>query len=115
MGYCWTGYIWLKEAKSYSSSDISITIVGNKCDLENKRQVSIDEGQRIAKEYGLMFIETSAKTSINVQDAFIKLSRNIYEKIQNGEYELKNDVSGFVLGPIPIPENDNASCLCQLL
>jgi Ras-related protein Rab-2A len=46
-------------------------LVGNKKDLENKRQVSFEEGEALANEHGLMFLETSAKTAYNVEEVCI--------------------------------------------
>jgi Ras-related protein Rab-2A len=46
-------------------------LIGNKSDLENKRQVSKEEGERFAKDNNLIFLETSAKTSQNVEDVII--------------------------------------------
>lgn len=43
-------------------------LIGNKCDLEHRRQVSPDEGKKFAEENGLMFLETSAKTAHNVEE-----------------------------------------------
>ncbi|KAJ1549876.1 Ras GTPase, partial [Nowakowskiella sp. JEL0078] len=54
-----------------------IIIVGNKCDLENERQVSTAEGRDLARSYGCKFIETSAKRKINVDEAFYGLVREI--------------------------------------
>lgn len=45
-----------------------IMLIGNKCDLDARRQVSTDEGERFAKENGLIFMETSAKTAFNVEE-----------------------------------------------
>lgn len=45
-----------------------IMLIGNKCDLDQRRQVSTDEGERFAKDNGLIFLETSAKTAFNVED-----------------------------------------------
>ena len=42
-------------------------LIGNKCDLENKRAVSREEGESFAKQHGLTFLETSAKTAENVE------------------------------------------------
>ena len=43
-------------------------LIGNKCDLEHRRQVSPEEGKKFAEEHGLMFLETSAKTAHNVEE-----------------------------------------------
>ena len=48
--------------------DMVIMLIGNKSDLENRRQVSTEEGERFAKENGLIFMETSAKTAFNVEE-----------------------------------------------
>lgn len=45
-----------------------IMLIGNKCDLDQRRQVSTEEGERFAKDNGLIFLETSAKTAFNVED-----------------------------------------------
>mgnify|MGYP002413258109 CR=1 FL=1 len=58
-----------------------IILIGNKCDLD-KWQVSKEEGERFAKENGLIFMETSAKTAENVEEAFLETSKSIYENIQ---------------------------------
>jgi Ras-related protein Rab-6A len=47
-----------------------IILVGNKIDVAEKRQVGTEEGQALAKEIGVMFIETSAKAGINVRQLF---------------------------------------------
>jgi GTPase KRas protein len=54
-----------------------IIVVGNKCDLESERQVSRQEGESLARSFGCRFIETSAKSRINVDNAFYDLVREI--------------------------------------
>jgi len=54
-----------------------IIVVGNKCDLENEREVSVEEGQALARRFGCNFIETSAKSKRNVDQAFFDIVREI--------------------------------------
>lgn len=75
---------WLEDAKANSNTAITIMLIGNKCDLENKRQVSKEEGEQFAKAHGLVFMETSAKTAQNVDDAFLRTAAMIYENYQKG-------------------------------
>jgi Ras-related protein Rab-2A len=58
-----------------------VMLVGNKCDLENKRAVPTEEGMRFARENDLLFIETSAKSAHNVEEAFTNTARTIYQNI----------------------------------
>eukprot|EP00992_Anisonema_acinus_P004928 TRINITY_DN16733_c0_g1_i1.p1 TRINITY_DN16733_c0_g1~~TRINITY_DN16733_c0_g1_i1.p1 ORF type:complete len:205 (-),score=42.26 TRINITY_DN16733_c0_g1_i1:57-671(-) len=75
---------WLEDARQNSNTNMTIMLIGNKSDLDAKRQVSVEEGQSFAAEHGLIFLETSAKTAHNVDEAFIKTANVIYEKIQKG-------------------------------
>jgi len=45
-----------------------IMLIGNKCDLDQRRQVSTEEGERFARDNNLIFMETSAKTAFNVEE-----------------------------------------------
>lgn len=56
---------------------VPMVVVGNKCDLESERQVSKAEGQDLAKNFGCPFLETSAKSRINVEESFFELVREI--------------------------------------
>lgn len=77
---------WLDEVKSNSSKSIKIILIGNKKDLEDKRQVSYEEGDAFAKLHGLMFLETSAKTAYNVLESFNLSAQCILsEMLKNGE------------------------------
>lgn len=87
---------WLEDARQHSSSNMTIMLIGNKCDLESKRQVSREEGEAFAKANGLFFLETSAKTAANVEDAFVETARNIYEKIQKGIFDVSSEVSKLI-------------------
>ncbi|KAH0605547.1 uncharacterized protein H6S33_004769 [Morchella sextelata] len=63
-----------------------VIVVGNKCDLDNERAVSQQEGRDLARHFSCRFIETSAKSRINVDEAFYNLVREIrrYNKEQAG-------------------------------
>lgn len=73
-------------------------LIGNKSDLDARRQVSFEEGERFAKENGLIFTETSAKTAFNVEEAFLQTSQIIYENIGKGMYDLSSEKSGIRVG-----------------
>ena len=73
---------WLEEVKSNSSKSICVILIGNKKDLEDKRQVTYEEGESFAKENGLMFLETSAKTAYNVVEAFNLSAQAILNNIE---------------------------------
>merc|ERR1712010_71008 len=65
---------WIDDVRTERGTDVIIVLVGNKTDLADKRQVSIDEGERKAKELNVMFIETSAKAGYNVKQLFRKVA-----------------------------------------
>ena len=68
------------------SEYIPFILVGNKCDLESERQVSKAEAETIAEEWGVEYIETSAKKDINVSKLFEKLARDIENyKLEDSE------------------------------
>ena len=67
--------VWLNEVKAKGNPDVKIFLVGNKSDLEENRQVSKEEGQKFYEEHKLnLFLETSAKTGLNVQELFKKVA-----------------------------------------
>ena len=79
---------WVKELHEQASKDITIALVGNKHDLveddndgddSSLRKVSIEEGQKLADEEGLLFFETSAKTAYNVNEVFVGIGSKIPE------------------------------------
>uniref|UniRef100_A0A8D1Z2A2 RAB2A, member RAS onco family n=2 Tax=Sus scrofa TaxID=9823 RepID=A0A8D1Z2A2_PIG len=60
---------WLEDARQHSNSNMVIMLIGNKSDLESRREVKKEEGEAFAREHGLIFMETSAKTASNVEEA----------------------------------------------
>mmetsp|Transcript_684 Transcript_684/g.1619 ORF Transcript_684/g.1619 Transcript_684/m.1619 type:complete len:213 (+) Transcript_684:95-733(+) len=91
---------WLEEARANANPNMAIMLIGNKSDLE-RREVSFEEGSSFAREHGLIFRETSAKTAQNVEEAFIQTARKIYENIQNNVYDLSSENSGVKVGLPP--------------
>jgi len=89
---------WLDEARQNGNPQMSFILVGNKCDMENERAVSYEEGERFARENDLIFLETSAKTAYNVEEAFLKTAQLIYEKIESGVIDVNNESLGIKKG-----------------
>ncbi|EDO41018.1 predicted protein [Nematostella vectensis] len=72
---------WIRNIEEHASQDVEKMVLGNKCDMEDRRQVSKERGEQLAVEYGIKFMETSAKASINVEEAFFTLARDIKLKM----------------------------------
>uniref|UniRef100_A0A3Q0R5N8 small monomeric GTPase n=1 Tax=Amphilophus citrinellus TaxID=61819 RepID=A0A3Q0R5N8_AMPCI len=68
---------WIRNIEEHASADVERMVLGNKCDVNDKRQVSKERGEKLALEYGIKFMETSAKANINVENAFLTLARDI--------------------------------------
>lgn len=65
---------WIDEVRTERGSDVIIMLVGNKTDLVERREVSVEEGDARAREAGVMFIETSAKAGFNIKALFRKIA-----------------------------------------
>ena len=85
---------WIKSIREIGKDKLPIILVGNKCDLsDDKRQVSLKEGQDKANEFNIPFYETSCKEGINIKEVFEKLIDDIIEKGNKnlmGEFKILN-------------------------
>eukprot|EP00956_Cyclotella_meneghiniana_P015054 scaffold22813_cov78-Cyclotella_meneghiniana.AAC.19 len=89
---------WLEEARQHSQSNMVIMLIGNKNDLEHRRAVSTEEGRAFAEKHGLIFMETSAKTAYNVEQAFINTAEEIHGNIVSGKIDVSNESFGIKVG-----------------
>ena len=65
---------WIEDVRNERGNDVIIVLVGNKTDLSDKRQVSVEEGEDRSTKEGIMFIESSAKAGLNIKALFRKLA-----------------------------------------
>jgi GTPase SAR1 family protein len=68
---------WVQELQSLGPENIVIAIAGNKCDLDDKREVERETAKTYAEEIDAIFVETSAKTGDNVQEMFTDISKRL--------------------------------------
>ncbi|KAK1028024.1 GTP-binding protein [Friedmanniomyces endolithicus] len=72
---------WFSNVEQHASEGVNKMLIGNKCDWEEKRAVSTEQGQALADELGIPFMEVSAKSNINVEKAFFSLAGDIKKRI----------------------------------
>ena len=94
---------WINQIKLRAPKTVKVILVGNKCDLEEERNVSVEEGKALATENGLFFAEVSAFSGQGVKETFDVLGGHILK-----DYTEKKPVSS--LKDIKMPRRNNGCC-----
>jgi len=72
---------WIRNIEQHATESVNKMLIGNKCDMVDKKVIETERGQALAEEYSIKFMETSAKNSINVDQAFINLAQDIKKRL----------------------------------
>ena len=78
---------WFNNVEQHASEGVHKILIGNKCDWEEKRAVSTEQGQQLASELGIPFLEVSAKNNINIEKAFYSLASDIKKGMDTSRSE----------------------------
>ena len=91
---------WINELKTKANPDLNLFLIGNKYDLEEKRQVSEESAQEFTEINNIkLFLETSAKTGYNTQNIFIEAAKLLYKQhFKNKERVSENESKHFATG-----------------
>ncbi|KAJ4931711.1 ras-related protein Rab-37-like isoform X1 [Gymnodraco acuticeps] len=87
---------WLTEIHEYAQKDVVIMLLGNKADVAAERVVKTEDGERLAKEYGVPFMETSAKTGVNVELAFLAIAKELKHRATQQQNEPKFQIHDYI-------------------
>ncbi|XP_076755533.1 ras-related protein Rab-37 isoform X3 [Xylocopa sonorina] len=102
---------WLSEIREHANEDVVIMLLGNKSDCGTERIVKREDGERLAQEYKVPFMETSAKTGLNVELAFLAVARDLKAKKSNNPDETKFNVQDYVRQQSQRNSCFNSNCL----
>ncbi|GAA5984677.1 hypothetical protein JCM11641_004557 [Rhodosporidiobolus odoratus] len=91
---------WVDDVRSERGNDVIIVLVGNKTDLNDKRQVTTDEAEQKSKELNVMFIETSAKAGHNVKTLFRKIAQALPGMDRQGEEQAEGQNQSELVFPL---------------
>ncbi|XP_076372779.1 ras-related protein Rab-39B-like [Tachypleus tridentatus] len=90
---------WLFEIRRHIEPHKAVyQVIACKTDIKHCREVTVEEGKAFAEFYGIRFIETSAKTGSNVEEAFSLIAKDIYLKVTSGELQLEDGWDGIKVG-----------------
>ena len=103
---------WLKELRENADHNIVVMLVGNKNDMVDLRAVSREDGMNFAKEKDLLFIETSAKDAVNVQESFLNLIEAIVTQYSKTGFEGGNSTANPGPGISVSSENNDEESSC---
>ena len=90
---------WLIEIEKNASKNVYKILVGNKCDMESERKVTIEQGKDFATQYGMKFFETSAKDSTNVAEAFITMTKEVIKHSSKKTSSTNNNSNKVITAP----------------
>jgi len=100
---------WLQEIDRYASESVNKLLVGNKCDLTTKRAVETNVAKEYADQLSIPFLETSAKNSTNVEQAFITMATEIKNRM--GPLQQTGAASAVRIGPSqPVQDKKSSGC-----
>ncbi|KAI0689823.1 GTP-binding protein ypt1 [Cytidiella melzeri] len=104
---------WLTEIDRYATEGVHKLLVGNKADLEERRVVQQDVAKEFASHLSIPLLETSAKTSAGVEEAFLAMAKQIKESVDSAPEPTNNSKSGNVsVGRSLETEKDADGCAC---
>lgn len=101
---------WLEEIEKYAQAGVRLVVVGNKSDLENKRQVLSSEGQEFADKLKIPFVETSALSDKNINAVFITMAKDIRTALADS---LKPEHKPPIGPGQPLPPEDRPTPCCS--
>uniref|UniRef100_A0A9J7ZRD4 small monomeric GTPase n=1 Tax=Cyprinus carpio carpio TaxID=630221 RepID=A0A9J7ZRD4_CYPCA len=87
---------WLTEIHEFSQQNVVIMLLGNKADSTHERIVKREEGEKLAKEFGVPFMETSAKSGLNVELAFTAVAKELKHREMKEPNEPKFQLQEYV-------------------
>lgn len=103
---------WVEDVKNNSNKDVIMVLVGNKSDMLNERMVSRNEALKLARDYEMLYIETSAKNQENVERAFVWPATTILDKVEGGFISLQRDDQAIkIYEPAP-QKKEERQCEC---
>ena len=100
--------MWCEEIKKHASGSVKKILIGNKSDFDTRRQVEYSEAKELADSMNMTYIETSAKTALNVEKSFYDLA----SMLQNNMVVSNNKTDINVVKPIDITTTATANCSC---
>ncbi|EIE83809.1 GTP-binding protein Ryh1 [Rhizopus delemar RA 99-880] len=103
---------WIDDVRAERGTDVIIVLVGNKTDLNDKRQVTVEEGEKKAKDYNIMFIETSAKAGYNIKAMFRKIGHALPGMENNAEDGQKEQLTKVDLTDTSTRNEEASGCAC---
>ncbi|KAK4511019.1 Nuclear transport factor 2 [Mucor velutinosus] len=100
---------WIDDVRAERGDDVIIVLVGNKSDLSDKREVTVEDAEKRSKELNVMFIETSAKAGHNVKTLFRKIAQSLPGIDGNSQNEQKDSMQKINLNTA---ETEASGCAC---
>jgi len=103
---------WLQEIDRYACENVNKLLVGNKCDLTTKKVVDYSTAEEFAKQLDIPFLETSAKDSTNVENAFKKMAEDIMARMgpAGGEAQIRAQNEGKINPSTPVRPQGSSGC-----
>jgi len=103
---------WIEDVRSERGNDVMVVLVGNKADLSDKRQVTLEEATAKAQSLNIMFMETSAKAGHNVKSLFKKIAMSLPGMEKDGQNSEAQNAKINVTSPPANEVPDASSCQC---
>jgi len=102
---------WIRNIEQHAADNVDKILIGNKCDMIAEKMVETQRGQQLADEYGIQFFETSAKSNINVDEAFRSIAQSIKKRLlDNPNAQSHHQPSGVSIARAPDRSSQQSSC-----